>query len=319
MTGGPPKLWQTLVALALVSMFLEQSALACSVACWSPRVLPTSAARVPANFGGFLVAPGVVVGNDPTFNELRLVDSTGSAVNLTRTPVEGLMLFRPELTLPIGSYTLLGRACDANSSAVDSTRAIEIVDALPFPTSIGSFAVERELGLVYGDGPNGACFVELRAAKARLSLTASASLVPWLPLVRFNVRVDGQPWAGLGEPGGRADALTLSVFCDSRATGQALSQGEHRVSVTALIPGTEVTLTEDLTVSLECPGGTSDAVVDAAQTVQPAQPPRPEQDPAPAFAANSSCASGGRRHTGVICIAVAGLAISVLARRRRRS
>lgn len=237
---------QVLLRLALGAACCASFAPRVASACGSSRCLwdyvaPETGAKIPAN------APALVV-SAREGDQVILLDAFGTPIPFTTAGTVLERLIVPDRPLPASAVTLeVQRSACLGEGAL--AHRFEVVAATPLPTAAGTVAVEHNRGTVLAPH-TAACLKETQAAWARVELKPSPELVPFLPLSRVTVTVDGNTWARgrFGVLGAdetfrhqrRVDQIFAS--CEEQDPGisehdQGIAQGKHRGELTVELPG----------------------------------------------------------------------------------
>lgn len=231
--------------------------------CIGARTIPAGG-QVPANTPAFAWFAGG--GLDTSVrDEIELVRiDTGERVQVS-TEEFGSSFFgpsyflRPQVPLAEGaSYRIMSPDCgDPGSYA---SEPIVVTGSAPFPTTLGRLTARAGTPCVEVPA-GGACSASIIAAVVDVELELSDEARPWADVLMFETEVDGREWRPTSSIGrespvgaswvGRARDLIYAA-CD--VSGYELSEGAHRVRMSARIPGTDrVVESEPLEVSLRCP------------------------------------------------------------------
>lgn len=226
--------------------FAPRVASACSsTRCSWDYVAPGKGARIPSN------APALVVSAQEG-DQVILLDASGMPIPFTTAGTVLERLIVPDRPLPTSAVTLeVQRSACLDEGAL--AHRFEVVAASPLPTTAGTVAVEHNRGPVLAPH-TAACLKETPAAWARVELRPSPELVPFLPLSRVTVTVDGNTWAR-GRPGvfGADDTFRqqrrvdqIFASCEEQVSmqdpgifkqDQGIAQGKHRGELTVELPG----------------------------------------------------------------------------------
>ncbi len=204
----PPRMTCWSAALACLAALSPAPALACvGLGCMDPWwVAPADGGQVPGN------APALAMksagGLDPealhdagTASALgiELLQADGGAIVLVPSVDEAsALVLRPTTPMPAGELMRLRfpamcsyRAPDAGPYEVSFTTT----EAQPLPTTLGTFAVKAQGHGSVEVTESTMCVGTLEAAYAQFAYVPSAEVVPWLPLMRWTLTVNGQRWA----------------------------------------------------------------------------------------------------------------------------
>lgn len=205
----------------------------------------------------------VTVGIGPV--GVSLLHADGGAVAATTVPQSHEFWLELDAGLTQGDTLTLttdfGGNCPASSTVLVGAPA-------PLPASS---ATVRLANLRVREGLGGFCGGPLGVVQhAQLTLEAAAEMVPWLPLARWELEVDGQNYAtsdfgavtstprtGVPAESGLHPIDTFHVQCRPPADGGSLdarlSAGTHQVRLLARIVGVPVPVPSNtLTVTLDC-------------------------------------------------------------------
>lgn len=195
---------------ALVALLVPDRGDACGTPrCFSSRPAPRGDAGIPSNVPAIAFAPGVVEGQSIVVADgrLRLVDSSDFEIASTIEPDQnspGEFLVRPQAPLTPGEFYRIeypepctgefGTPGPDGGAVLASSFVAESPSSLP--ASVGALSVqesaEGKLGILTVCGR---CERDVDVAFAKLSLTPTPELVPYLPVTRFILYVDGEYWA----------------------------------------------------------------------------------------------------------------------------
>ncbi|MGA9521310.1 MAG: hypothetical protein WBV82_07590 [Myxococcaceae bacterium] len=195
-----------LLAAVVVVLIPTRRADACSPPlCTDPaRPVPGSGQLLPANAPAVALVPFSGFGAFFEDAGVSLLDEGGNALP-HRVEREGTAwIVHP--TAPFDESAMyrlrFGSTCEPQYPPEDGgvgesyESMITVGPPAPLPTSVGALTLletreEFTGGISSCGGPAGQNVI------ARLAITPSEELVPWLPVTRFVLRVDGAEWAGL--------------------------------------------------------------------------------------------------------------------------
>lgn len=306
-------------AAALLGLLVTERASACSMRCPSNRTASFEGVTLPASIPEipFLAVRGAASAQDVTLAfEGRMLPITVGG--------EGV---RPAAPLTAGVYTLRfpDGGCASDAGVVE--KRIELGSAVPLPTHALDVTVRSTgRGSAAVQVMTGECYKEVPAAVISLDVKPSRELEPFMPVVHFETRIDGNLWAtsdfGTIEPRStgnfyadpaldRVDRITRVCATD----GAAGATGHHVVEVSARIGDTIVG--EPARLDLEIPLASScDFAVDGRSTANPTG----AAPDAKAIGTGPGCStSAARTSAGGIAWLVLGLASLAHVRRRARS
>jgi hypothetical protein len=242
---------------------------ACSVVCLPGAVGLEVWTNVPANAPGFPFRPtasyGVPVAADagsPT--AMALLGVNGEEISIRLVPsLNGNFFVVPDAPLKPGQYSFsFFSDCALRSRTALPFRAIEPV---PFPENAGTLNITYEKRSVSVPTSAGNCYDQHEAATAKLAVTPSDALKPWLPLSRWIVHVDGERWtenanASTSFPPPASGNLVVYAGCTTTDAGGfvGLRQGKHRVSITAEISNGPSTQPLERDIDLQCDSDSDD-------------------------------------------------------------
>jgi hypothetical protein len=147
-----------------------------------------------------------------------------------------------------------------------------VVEAEELPAQLGTLDVRNIQGVVTVSA-NVSCLRDMTSSYADISLHASAEAKPWLPRIRYELRVDDVPWLYFDSLqdqhttgswhstlGPRNDRIVLGcevephmpVINDSYVAAQALEPGSHRVRMVGFLASGEELSSEEVMVDLQC-------------------------------------------------------------------
>ena len=142
----------------------------------------------------------------------------------------------------------------------------------PLPAQLGTLGVRTEQGIITVSA-NVSCSRAMSSSYADISLQASEEAKPWLPRIRYELRVDDVPWlffdslqdqhttgswhSSLGRGN---DRVVLGcevdphrpVINDSYIMPQALEPGLHRVRMVGFLASGEELSSKEIVVDLQC-------------------------------------------------------------------
>ncbi len=334
------------LAIALLAVTApRRDAHACSPppACLSSTRFPDGAS-IPAN------APAVeswphVNGSAamPTADSVHLEHYDGTAwspvtATVTLGPESGRYLVTPGVAfLESERYRLItGQDCSYLGAIPEFTTG----PAAPMPTALGTLHATEPASQTIQGGVfvGGICAYPVQAMVSIVSIDLAADAAPWSAHLFYEVRVDGQPFAGLleqGPPGivapragstyhGRGTAR-LSVACAAAGFPEVLSpeagypfdssgltQGDHAVLFRARVAGTDRWIeSAPITVTLRCPPTADAGLMDAGAT----------GDAGRTVSGGGGChvASPGNPTRPVVQWSAAMLCVAAVAVRRRRA
>lgn len=235
------------------SLLVVREADACSGRCGlakfpaDGRTLPAGFTLLPVPFGG----------------KVEIFDASGKSV-FDGTTRSGLVDFG--IPLPEGKYKLAHELQGCGDTATE--RSFVVGPAAPLPSASGavtSSAVVQEPARPAEDYI-GACdpYGAPRLASANVWLTPSTELMPYLPLARFEVVVDG---TSIGLPqyvteSGPVAQTHLVVPCETppqgwRQSGYVVTEGSHQIEIRGeLVDGTKLPVARN-DVTVVCGTGAS--------------------------------------------------------------
>ena len=241
----------TLVAVALSSL-APGVALACSPPlCLPGSVFPATGSTVPLGVPALAVRRtfGQAVSEDA---HLVLGNATVPA-SLVVDPDRETLLLVPEAPLSAGTYTIVrSEGCGATGDAgvPTTSSSFTVGAAAPLPVAIGTVAVVPAYAMVTADTGSGSCTIDFDAAVAKLALTPSADLAPWLATTSYTLEVDGAFWA-TSEYGAPVSTAAPAVYgrhfdevfarCGAPGSGSGddngLARGPHHAVLRAHVAG----------------------------------------------------------------------------------
>lgn len=260
----------SVVVLSCGILFANEAE-ACSGSAPHSYVAPWSGAEVPVNLGRLAWLPHPLVLQDG--GVVKLVASDGGEVPLTSSPhptLAGGFELEPAGGLAVGAYEL-----HFSTYAGLWTAPFTVVAASPQPSQAGSLNVTYLHSAAF-QVPSGssACTSPISAAVAKLEITPSAQLEPWLDVTRWSVFVDGTLWSDTWYGGRQSDGTLMQGFLEPYWKGRVspswihatcpsshdagfstggVSEGAHQVSVVAEIPGGLILPALEQTIQLTCP------------------------------------------------------------------
>lgn len=274
-----PKLllaWAALLVAGLVAY--RAPAEACSPPwCIQPRTAPASGQVIPENAGALVFFNTDGVWTRPEAADISLWTQGGAAVPLQAIPDASdpfALVLVPQQLVAAGGYELRHR----DGCAPDGGRVVPFLvgPAAPLPTSAGALTAEVAREPQYWVSAGATCAWPVRAAVARLSISPATALVPFLPVTRWRVEVDGAPWANSGW--GRLDdagvpqppgdwvssrrAAMVHVACEVPSISyidRGTSEGLHEIQVIAVLPDAGDLPPMSVSVELRCPWDWPDA------------------------------------------------------------
>lgn len=289
----------SLLALAVVSstLLVVGEADACSGRCDLAK-FPAEGRTVPA---GFTLLPA------PFTGPLEVRDASGTSV-FSGTTRSGLVDFG--VPLPEGRYELTHTPQGCGDATTE--RSFEVGPAAPLPTSAGDLkqGAVTQVPARAGEDGVGACdpYGSPPLASLDVWLAPTAELIPYLPLARFEVVVDGSV-IGLpryvSEAGLAVARTTLVVTCEApptgwRQTGYVVTAGRHRIDIRGELVDGRALPAAGGDVELACGPGTGDA--NAAASPPPgagcSAAPRSAPPRFAAFALLATIAFAARRRRG---------------------
>jgi MYXO-CTERM domain-containing protein len=241
--------------------------------CFPGQFVPGADATVPANLPGIYwqASPNASPAATPANVTLATTADPSTPLSFTATQQGGgyVYLLVPDAPLLAGTtYVLTDSTPCQFGGTTDTMVTFTVAPSAPLPTTIGALAVtdlppRRDTFASSG----GSCAVETLAASAAVSVDRDApELAPWIDVMHFETRVDGNPWYGRSSilqvvpPGaswvGRGFDRIYTGCSDAvdEALAFDLSEGPHRVEMRATLPGTTLALATDTrNVTLTCP------------------------------------------------------------------
>lgn len=207
-----------LSVVTLLGAVLAPEAEACSPAICETDTAPWSGETIPHNAPALAIFPGHRPGLPSGLDEgsVQLLSEGGAPVEFVLQPEEGgRYLVRPDAlqegqtyqlsfrhpcssppTESDGGEVILPKAVPSSTAYPERVQiAFQAGAAAPLPQVLGTLSVATAAQVVQAGSYCGSCTAPLAAAVAQLQFTPSAELVPFLPVTRLQVRVDGQPWA----------------------------------------------------------------------------------------------------------------------------
>lgn len=252
-------------AAALATFLAPAPAHACSNALiCEPFVAPGSGYGLPANLPGFPVAEEISRPSDAGVGnfQLALLDGQGRSIALERRslPAEPVVfnpgepvaaagsIFVPRAALSPGPHMLRWQSgCDPQRTI---ERAVTILPPAPLPTAAGSVSLSSERVPIYEVWATTSCTVGLDVALVRVAFQPAAELLPFLPVARIKVVVDGKGWSSTTYGGGPrvprspyfVERLPLEIFAqcgaiDAYGFDRGLDEGSHQGELQVEIPG----------------------------------------------------------------------------------
>ncbi len=235
---------------------------------------------VPANVPALVLYEfGNFGGSDDGGARPRLTtEDGGSAVPVLS--VEGHLLRLGSPLEPNSDYVLHFDALTADSPGrVATQRRIRTGGSAPLPQAAGTLSVgEVSAGEEEVTRDNGSCSNNVEMAFAKLGFAPSEELKPFLPLTRFELKVDGKTWATTGpwpapgygvvspdgtiedshgvyyETGDRIDRVFAACEPRSGSTSlQGTTPGKHRATLVAYLAGGTWFESNTVDFELSCP------------------------------------------------------------------
>lgn len=259
------RLVPALAALGIL-VFTSEPADACSPACTVPKLAPALGATVPAS------APGLLfMGNAAEESSAQLVDSNGTAVPgaFLADSASGRKYFAPSNALTPGTYATRSLKSCGSAETVDATFTVTASVALPTATGM-LFVKEKGRASLTSVTSSGSCTEPVDAGYLDLDVSIDNALAPYLSVVTWQTKVDGNWWSQhdpievSAAPRGNARSyLRLFTACDGvKTTGRdnGLALGKHTVEVRAFLPGLAALSPATLVVDVDCEGD-DDAIV----------------------------------------------------------
>jgi hypothetical protein len=189
----PRVLLSSIVAvIASLPLLDSSSAAACSLSpCFGQYTAPAQGATLPGN------APALVQGGAPwridTVTSPVLTNAAGGEVPAVVTSISDGRLVALQSTLPPGTYTLAAEStCSGTASPVFAQ--FQVVDPAPLPTVVGTVTVGPPTRQTIEVSNGASCYESVLADVVTLTIDYHAELVPFLPVARHVLSIDGEEW-----------------------------------------------------------------------------------------------------------------------------
>lgn len=190
----PRRLWAgpVLLATALAGGCFARAttARACSLPmCFGEYIAPAQGIRLPGN------APALFQGtfNLETAGPPVLTSASGDTVPTVLGEPGGGRLVQLSSPLPAGMYTLTYETTCAGTAKSVPTE-FEVIEASPLPTEVGTVQVGAPTRQTITVAESGQCLAQVVADVITLSIAYSSQLVPFLPVAKHTLMIDGEPW-----------------------------------------------------------------------------------------------------------------------------
>ena len=227
---------------------------------------------MPANLPGVFWSPDDGVEANPDGARLyRVANGEDVAIEFEGGPPYEVRVLEPlfegeEYALAFGSVCFGSGAADETAS----TYTFATTPAQAFPEQLGELlASPQEVGTIALATSSGSCTDSLEAAYVDLELDLDPGSEPWQEVLVFETLVDGVPWRPSAflplppQPGeswrGRGADRVFTVCTDDTPDGfteSGLSPGVHTVSMRALLPGSEASISSaSVSVVVSCEDG----------------------------------------------------------------
>jgi len=294
------------LAAALAAAVLagaERTASACSFGCSKGRALPVAQSAVPANLPGFPLITRMMqfgggggdAGGAP--NQVELFDPSGVAIPVTLRSlpnVGGLIV--PDGPLVPGEHRLVTYP-DCDGPGVSTPFIVK--EPARLPTSLGDVEITTAPNAItVSPGLAGACESIIQGIRASFSAVPSEELKPWLPIVQWELIVDGV------SHGTRFELATLHSVCGQDAkTHSYLTAGKHAVRIVAHVGELAAPFVEK-EIDLTC--------IAPTQTAQPPAAINPE-----APSSDGGCSSAHRSDHSFAALLSLFISACVIRRRGR--
>ncbi|RKH67455.1 hypothetical protein [Corallococcus aberystwythensis] len=157
--------------------------------------LPEDGGTVPANVPGLVVRPPLLESTDVSTLKLLQADGTPVPFTLANGGRTTHVLVPKTPLVPGTQYRIEAKGICQYRETQTQSAAFTAGPELPLPTTLGTLSVDassRGEFPVYGDSN---CGSTQEGDSTELRFTPSPELVPFLPWVRWEVEVDGQPWS----------------------------------------------------------------------------------------------------------------------------
>jgi hypothetical protein len=228
-------------------------------------------------------------------------------------------------------------AASCPSSQSIATRFV-VTEPRTAPTSLGALSVAIERDVLTVAVSSGSCTDPIDAAYADLTVELSGDALPFVDVLRYELRVDGRPQPSFVGSAEEKDALLargqdrVYVVCNKpherSRPYHPLSAGKHRVQMVGVLPNGSRAYSDEVEIELQC---TTDPVPDAwsgveverhdAGSIVDGGPQAPAADAAIAESAdepesNGGCTLAHQHGFGSNTGTLAALALFLMRRRR---
>ncbi len=227
----------------LAAALAPREAAACSPPpCVPGHAAPAEGATVPGNVPAVPVLLSESFSPSPGSREApaTLLDGQGRPVPTTWVPPGAgsrEALLKPDAPLAPGSYRIVrAPVCKLTGAGLPAPAGGEVAQSFtatspsPLPTTAGAVKVGAAVQKRYNVSASGSCAEEVPAAVVALTLEPSAALVPFLPVARITVNVNGERWAAT-LPGGAHGPIPRSMYFASRAATELFRVCETKPNV----------------------------------------------------------------------------------------
>jgi hypothetical protein len=271
-------LW-SLAALAATALPVASPAHACSgPSCAQTGMLPLAGGSMPANAVQLIWRRSQIFASERA-SELHLYVVEGGTRRELAFTVASLpgdasgSLYRvvPSTQIAAGSELAVEADELCLAEGAPFTSSLRVGPAAPAPSSLGKLEIEsRSQELVPLWVTSGECYRSVKVASVRTRVALSAAAQPYADLLRYELQVDGQPYASqeaapdwrhqqspprIGTSVLGRGAERIYHVCESDAAVPATSgvaEGEHRAQMFALLPDGTRIASDEITLELRC-------------------------------------------------------------------
>lgn len=265
--------------ISALPLLAQRAHATCLPQCLLAAPGPGAGGVIPSNTKVLAFRPGPGGGTTPT---AKVTNASGIEVPTTYT--SGVLTLAASLAS--GTYTITwSDECDPVTMRPSTPviRSTTFTTTAPAPTPTNAGTLLADVGDFYTDscswysGPT--CGCSNLAVAAKLSLTPSASLTPWLAITTFETWVDGKLWGTSdfgsltraptlgGTPSDRLPAVVHTDCYPMKMPGTldpGVSAGHHVIEVRTKVAGLTTLPALSVEVDLWCPGYDAGTDADAS-------------------------------------------------------
>ncbi|RKG69684.1 hypothetical protein D7V80_08090 [Corallococcus sp. CA054B] len=243
--------------------------------------LPEDGGTVPANVPGLVVVPPLVENTDVSTLKLTRADGTEVPFTLADGGRRTHVVVPKAPLVPGTQYRIEAKGLCQFQETQTQSATFTAGPERPLPTTLGTLSVDtpsRGVFSVFGDSN---CGSPQEGDFTTLRFTPSAELVPFMPWMRWEVEVDGQPWSfsnhhGLSSTGEdnpdshkyeyNRQLLALYTVCTAYnppPPNRGLTPGLHQATLRGTLEHADLTLPPlSVDFELRCADGGTDVVED---------------------------------------------------------